>query len=281
MGDFITNLSNALSRRGIKTEDFCNTSDSSEKSLLQEYGTVFLASDKLKIHGFTLVGFGIMMPIITINKIEIPPSCILDDAGVTAFQSKLKTKTAIVGGTSITLQEAAMDDLLLAEVEIKKAGLTLTPRGGSTAASRTFADTKTFWDDKVRAGLAHWKGKTKGSVKFDDAAKGLSTLPIKDQIKKVLELEGKGFFFSKYFNKTILQSVAAPGASQHLWLLALDIKEHSDSRVSKVLAQFGWFQTIKSDLPHFTYLGIPESQLGSLGLKKVTNSSQEFWVPDL
>lgn len=281
MGDFITNLSNALSRRGIKTEDFCNTSDSSEKSLLQEYGTVFLASDKLKIHGFTLVGFGIMMPIITINKIEIPPSCILDDAGVTAFQSKLKTKTAMVGGTSITLQEAAMDDLLLAEAEIKKAGLTLTPRGGSTAASRTFADTKTFWDEKVRAGLAHWKGKTKGSVKFDDAAKGLSTLTIKDQIKKVLELEGKGFFFSKYFNKTILQSVAAPGASQHLWLLALDIKEHSDSRVSKVLAQFGWFQTIKSDLPHFTYLGIPESQLGSLGLKKVTNSSQEFWVPDL
>lgn len=281
MGDFITNLSNALSRRGIKTEDFCNTSDSAEKSLLQEYGSVFLANDKLKIHGFAPAGFGVMMPIITINKIEIPPSCILDDAGVTAFQSKVKTKTAIVGGTSITLQEAAMDDLLLAEAEIKKAGVALTPRGGSTAASRTFADTKTFWDDKVKAGLAHWKGKTKGSVKFDDAAKGLLTLPIKDQIKKVLELEDKGFFFSKYFNKTILQSVAAPGASQHLWLLALDIVEHSDSRVSKILAQFGWFQTIKSDLPHFTYLGIQESQLGSLGLKKVTSNSQEFWVPDL
>lgn len=281
MGDFITNLTSALSRRGIKINDFCDTTDPSQKRLLQEYGTVFLANDKLNIHGFVSVGFGFRVPIITVNKIEIPPKCILDDAGVTAFQAKLKTKTATVGGTSITLQEVAMDDLLLAEAEIKKAGLTLTPRGGSTAASRTFADTKTFWDKKVKAGLAHWKGQTKGGVKFDDAAKDLLKLPIKDQIKKVLELEDKGFFFSLSFDKTILQSVAAPGASQHLWLLALDIKEHSDNRVSKILAQFGWFQTIKSDLPHFTYLGLQESQLGSLGLKKETSHSQEFWVPDL
>lgn len=281
MGDFMTNLTNALSRRGIKITDFCNSSDASEKRLLQEYGSVFLASDQLKITGFTPIGFGIMFPTFSISKVELPPKCLLDDAGVTAFQSKVKSKTATIGGTSITLQEVAMDDLLLAEAEIKKASLTLTPRGGSTAGSRTFADTKAFWDKKVQAGFDHWKGKKMGVVKFDDEAKGLLTLPIKDQVKKVLELETKGFFFSLKFDKTILQSVAAPGASQHLWLLALDIKEHADNRVSKILAQFGWFQTIQSDLPHFTYLGIAESQLGSMGLKKVTNSSQEFWVPDI
>jgi hypothetical protein len=259
MGDFITALSSALSGRGMKIEDFCKTSDAVEKRMLQEYGAVFLAD----------------------KKVQIPSRCILDDAGVTAFQSKLKVKTATVGGTSIKLQEAAMDDLLKAETEVTKAKLTLTPRGGSTAASRTFSDTKTFWDNKVTAGIAHWKGKTKNGVKFDEAAKDLLKLSMKDQIKKVLELEDKGFFFSKNFDKTILQSVAAPGASQHLWLLALDIEEFGNKSVRAILAKCGWFQTIKSDLPHFTYLGFEESKLGSLGLKKVKSGSQEFWVPDL
>lgn len=291
MGDFMTNLSNALSRRGIKLSDFCNTGDASQKRMLQEYGAVFLANDRLKFTGwkpfdlgFTIPFTGIdkiNLPTFAIDRVEIPSQCIMDDAGVTAFQSKLKTASATVGGTSITLQEAAMGALLEAEKEIKAAGLTLTPRGGSTAASRTFGDTKAFWDKKVDAGMIHWKGKTIGKAKFDEEAKDLKKLSIKDQIKKVLELESKGFFFSLSFDKTILQSVAAPGASQHLWLLALDIKEHADTRVSKILAKWGWYQTIQSDLPHFTYLGIVESQLGSLGLKKVKVSGQEFWVPDL
>lgn len=262
MADFTTALSGALSRRGMKIEDFCKTSDPVEKRMIQEYGAAFLAD----------------------KKVSIPSRCILsDDTSVTAFQSGLKVKTATVGGTTIKLQEAAMDDLLKAEAEIKKSTehLTLTPRGGTTAASRTFGDTKTFWDNKVNAGINHWKGQTKKGVKFDDETKDLLKLPMKDQIKKVLELEDKGFFFSKNFDKTILQSVAAPGASQHLWLLALDIEEFSNKSVRAILAKCGWFQTIKSDLPHFTYLGMEESKLSSLGLKKETVGSQEFWVPDL
>jgi len=282
MGDFITSLTTALSSRGMKIADFCNTSNPVEKRMLQEYGAVFLVA-QLKITGTTPVKLSlpfigsVEIPLPIIGKIEIPPKCILDDAGVTAFQSTLKVKTATVGGTSIKLQEVAMDDLLIAEAEILKASLTLKPRGGSTAAGRTFSDTKTFWDKKVKAGIAHWKGQTKKGVKFDDATKDLLTLPIKDQIKKVLELEDKGFFFSLSFDKTILQSVAAPGASQHLWLLALDIEEFADSRVRNILAKHGWFRTIASDAPHFTYLGIEESKLISLGLKK----SGDFLVPDL
>lgn len=287
MGDFITALSSALAGRGMKIEDFCKTSDPVEKRMLQEYGAVFLIN-QVKITGTTSVsipipftGVSAEIPLPVFGTTQIPSNCILDDAGVTAFQSKVKAKTATVGGTSIKLQEVAMDDLLKAEAEVKKAKLKLTPRGGSTAASRTFGDTKTFWDKKVDAGLAHWKGQTKKGVKFDDASKGLKTLPIQDQIKKVLELESNGFFFSLSFDKTILQSVAAPGASQHLWLLALDIEEFTDARIRTILAKNGWFQTIKSDRPHFTYLGIEESKLSSLGLKKETASSQEFWVPDI
>src|SRR5205085_2247542 len=79
----------------------------------------------------------------------------------------------------------------------------------------------------------------------------------------VLELERAGLFFSKDLSKSILRSVAAPGASQHLAMLAFDASEFQDARVRDLLARCGWFQTVLSDLPHFTYLGLEESELPS------------------
>jgi len=51
--------------------------------------------------------------------------------------------------------------------------------------------------------------------------------------------------------------------------------------VREILAKHGWFQTVVSDLPHFTYLGIPENKLKNLGLKKITDDERVFWIPDL
>jgi hypothetical protein len=34
-------------------------------------------------------------------------------------------------------------------------------------------------------------------------------------------------------------------------------------------------------LPHFTYLGVKESELPALGLKPVTIGSQKFWIPNV
>jgi hypothetical protein len=34
-------------------------------------------------------------------------------------------------------------------------------------------------------------------------------------------------------------------------------------------------------MPHFTFLGVKEDELPSLGLKEVTNGGRSFWVPDL
>ena len=102
--------------------------------------------------------------------------------------------------------------------------------------------------------------------------------PIKQQVADVLQLESQGIYFSTNFDKSILYSVAAPGTSQHLSMLAFDAKEFGNEGVRKIMAKHGWFRTVRSDQPHFTYLGYAESELPSLGLKKVSGG---FWIPDV
>jgi len=107
-------------------------------------------------------------------------------------------------------------------------------------------------------------------------------LSTEKQVAQVLDWEiNKKLYFSKDLSKSILYSVAPPGASQHLFLLALDVQQFADKRVRAILAEFGWFQTVKSDLPHFIYLGRKESELPALGLKQVLVNGQIFWIPDL
>ena len=64
-------------------------------------------------------------------------------------------------------------------------------------------------------------------------------------------------------------------------MLALDVTEFENPNVRAVLARHGWFQTVVSDLPHFTYLGVDETELPSLGLKRVVSDGRPFWIPDL
>jgi hypothetical protein len=79
--------------------------------------------------------------------------------------------------------------------------------------------------------------------------------------------------------------VAAPGASQHLALLAFDAAEYESAEVERSLGNAGWFRTVPNDLPHFTFLGCDESELPQLGLAPTTREYGErsfsFWVPDL
>ncbi|HNU07534.1 MAG TPA: hypothetical protein PKO33_07170, partial [Pyrinomonadaceae bacterium] len=95
----------------------------------------------------------------------------------------------------------------------------------------------------------------------------------------VLAWEENDWFFSTDFSKSILYSVAAPGASQHIFMIALDVEQFSNPRVRAILAKHGWFQTVKSDLPHFTYMGVQEKELPALGLEPVTVGGQRFWIP--
>jgi hypothetical protein len=102
-----------------------------------------------------------------------------------------------------------------------------------------------------------------------------------EQLPEIFALEEKGIYFAKDLSKSIIYSVAPPGASQHLSLLAFDVAEFNNERVREILASYKWYQTVTSDLPHFTFLGVPERELSGLGLKRVENSGRRFWLPDV
>lgn len=257
---FISSLNAALNSRGITASSFCNTSDATELRILMEYGAVFLAN----------------------RSVVIPDRFMFDsEAEVSAFQSRVRTSRENIGGTVIELQSAAMTALQAAVTDARAARLTITPRGGATAARRSYADTLGFWNDRIEQGIAHWtiRSNADGALLSAAEVRTLRSLSGIAQMRNVFALEARGFFFSTDKRKTILASVAAPGTSQHLFMLALDIAEYSDARVRRIMMQHGWFQTVFKDHPHFTFLGLSESVLPSLGLHSLIDSGQLFWVP--
>jgi hypothetical protein len=245
-----------------KLEEICPIEkDSVAKRVFADYGAIFIADNNDK------------------TGIVFPFKCVFKDENEVSFYQKFaKPKSSVVGGVQIELQEPAMNALLEAVKEAAKKNLKITPRGGSTAAKRSYGDTEKLWDSRFYPGLNYWVGKGKISRRDADAAKALT---INEQVQKVLEWESKKLWFSTDFSKSILYSVAAPGASQHIFMLALDVEQFGNKQVRDILARHGWFQTVKSDLPHFTYLGLAKEDLGKYGLKREMVGGQEFWIPNL
>jgi hypothetical protein len=234
----------------------CDGRDPVARRILNEYGAVFFAS-------------GGATP---------PPVCIFAGAEeVESFQRAASVSAQEIGGVSIELQPAAMRALLAAREEATASGLDITPRDGVESARRGYADTVRLWNSRLLPALEYWRAQGRLT---DEEAERVRRLPVREQVGAVLELERAGVFFSKDFSKSILYSVAAPGASQHLSLLAFDAAEYGDVRVRQVLARHGWFRTVRSDCPHFTYLGLPESRLPAHGLKRLDTRDGEFWVPN-
>ena len=249
-------LGRALTRRGLSLESFCPAGDVLTRRVLEEYGAMFVA-----------------------EGVRLPGACVLEtEEAVERFQHEAGWREESLDGAVVELQPAAMAALLDAREEAAFAGLRVTPRGGSEAGRRSFADSLRLWRSRCDPALEHWcaQGRLDGAE-----AERLRHLPLREQASAVLELERGGIFFSKDFRKSILQSVAAPGASQHLAMLAFDVAEFQDARVGALLARHGWFQTVLSDLPHFTYLGLEESELTARGLRRVEEFGQTFWVPDI
>jgi len=200
-----------------------------------------------------------------------------DEADVSSFQSGLEKSSENIGGFNIELQSAAMNALKKAVNEAQQAGKKITPRNAD-AAKRSYRQTVENWASRVNPGLEHWV--SKGKLTSAEAAR-IKALSPSEQVAEILKLEARGVYFSKDFSKSILYSVAAPGSSQHIFMLALDVEQYADKSVREILARNGWFQTIQSDLPHFTYLGVAESELSAKGLKPVEVSGQKFWVPNI
>lgn len=235
---------------------FERPADDVGRKLLKEYGAVFIARGGAK-----------------------PPTTVIfkDEAAVSSFQSSLTKSKKTIGGVSIELQSAAMDALEKAVAEARASGKSITPRGAD-AARRNYNGTVELWKSRVEPGLKHWTGK--GRITASDATR-ISGLSPFEQVPEILKLESQGIFFAKDLSKSIIYSVAPPGTSQHLSMLALDIAEHDQADVRAILRKHGWYQTVVSDLPHFTFLGVPENELSGLGLKKETNDGREYWLPSL
>lgn len=230
--------------------------DPAEKRLLSEYGAVLISR----------------------GGAVAPDRVVFKDANdVSRFQSQLKIAQRRIGLHQLELQFAAMDRLLAAIEKANEVNLMITPRG-AYSAGRSYDDTIDLWKSRVEPALVHWVEQGKMSRDQADAIRSLSPY---EQVPEVFALEAQGIFFAKDLSKSIIYSVAPPGASQHLSLLAFDIAEFDNPKVRRILAKHFWYQTVVSDLPHFTFLGVDEDELPGLGLKKVMNSEREFWVPDI
>lgn len=255
-GDFRAVVEKILRKRKLDLAKVCPEDDVVATRVFRDYGAIFVS-----------------------RGTSLPGKCVFSsEAEVQAFQSLAFPYELKIGGVSVTLQRAAMHALEKARADASKLRLSITPRGGATASTRNYSKTVELWRSRFDPALLHWS--SKGKISRDEVSTAKSA-SIKDQVEMVFAWEEKGLWFSKDLQKSILYSVAVPGASQHNFMLALDIEQFSDERVRRILAKHGWFQTVKSDLPHFTYLGVSEEDLPPMGLRREVVSGQTFWIPDM
>lgn len=212
-----------------------------------------------------------------------PPVIIFRDASqVEEFQSSLSLGWGAFGQHEIGLQRVALDALTVAAAEMAERGGSITARA-SDAGGRSYEDTVRLWVRNVTRGLEHWQGLGRISTGL---AQSIREMCPANQVSAILSLEDtERIFFGTFFDKSILYSVAAPGASQHLAMLAFDVTEYEDCDVDLVLGRHGWYRTVPNDLPHFTYLGREQDELSSIGLQRVERIKGErvyrFWTPDI
>ena len=130
------------------------SADRLDDKLLHELGSVFVAR----------------------GGVTVPDAVVFRDAeSVNAFQMRVGSAKAVIGGISIELQPAALEAVLAAESDARQKGLTITPRG-TLAARRSYEQTVSLWTKRVEPGLDHWH--TRGRISEADVIriKGLSSL---------------------------------------------------------------------------------------------------------
>ncbi len=254
---FYEALAKAFKKRKIKIENVCPPSDPVARRILEEYGAVFVAG----------------------KKVTPPPVCVFtNEEQVTKFQDDAGFEAEVIGYDEVELQPEALKQLNKARQEAQKEGLDITPRDGAEAARRNYDDSVRLWNSRFEPALDYWLAQ--GRLTQDEVTR-LRSLPLSQQVAEVLELEKNGIYFSKDLSKSILYSIAAPGTSQHIAMLAFDVNEFGNPRVREIMAKYGWFQTVLSDLPHFTFLGLKEKDLPKHGLRSLEINGQVFWIPNV
>jgi hypothetical protein len=254
---FYEALAKALEKRKTRIENICPSSNPVARRILEEYGAIFLAD----------------------KKVSPPPVCIFsNEEQVSRFQEDAGYDSEVIGFDEIELQPEALKQLIKAREAARKEGLDITPRDGAEAARRNYEDSLRLWNSRFEPALDYWF--SQGRLTSEQVTR-LRNVPLLQQVAEVLELEKTGIYFSKDLSKSILYSIAAPGTSQHIAMLAFDVNEFRNPRVREIMAQHGWFQTVLSDLPHFTFLGLKEKDLPRHGLRNVEINGQLFWIPNV
>lgn len=254
---FYDALAKALKKRKTKIDNICPPSDPVARRILEEYGAIFVAD----------------------KKVTPPPVCMFsNEEEVTRFQDAVGFDSEVIGFDEVQLQPEALKQLNKAREEAQKEGLDITPRDGAEAARRNYEDSVRLWNSRFHPALDYWL--SQGRLTEEQVTR-LRSLPLTQQVGEVLELESNGIYFSKDLSKSILYSIAAPGTSQHIAMLAFDVNEFQNPRVREILAKHGWFQTVLSDLPHFTFLGLKEKDLPKHGLRSLEINGQVFWIPNV
>ena len=254
---FYEALAKALKKRKINIEMVCPSSDPVSRRILEEYGAIFVAD----------------------KKVTPPPVCVFTtEEQVTKFQEAAGFEAEFMNYDEVELQPAALKSLKKAREEAQKEGLDITPRDGAEAGRRNYEDSVRLWNSRFEPALDYWL--SQGRLTQEQVTR-LRGLPLSQQVAEVLELEKTGIYFSKDLSKSILYSIAAPGASQHIAMLAFDVNEFDNPRIREIMGKHGWFQTVLSDLPHFTYLGLKEKDLPKHGLRTLEINGQVFWIPNV
>jgi hypothetical protein len=231
--------------------------DKTARRVLAEYGAVFAASE----------------------KVTLPPVCIfVDEVSVREFQSKLNVTEIDVNGSVIRLQTAAAKSMQTLLQSASVLNVSVRPLDGSVAGGRDYADTKRIWLSRVDPALEYWT--RRGKITEDESYVFLLT-SLKEQIERIIGWEESGLLFGTGRAISIFTSTAPPGTSQHISLIAFDVAPPVTSMVRMLFNANGWYQTVKGDAGHFTYLGVVESDLPKRGLRSVLHNGTLYWVPNI
>ena len=247
---------NSTSQHAIKK--FCDVEKSAfARRVFIEYGAMFVAS----------------------KDVKLPDVCYFSDFEATKkFQLTLRTRTILMDGEEIKLQEPAMNALIKVFDEALAVNIRVAPFDGAIAASRNYGDTVVIWNSRFEPALKYWV--QRGGIAPDEATQ-VVTLPIEHRVGKIIEWESRGMWFGTGRSGSIFSSTAPPGSSQHLSLLAFDVAGRPSAQLISILNANGWFQTVKGDSQHFTYLGLKETELMVRGLRPFYSGGMKYWIPDL
>jgi len=166
-----------------------------------------------------------------------------------SFQQKAGIATERIDGILVQLQPAAMKAFLAARMDAKRSGLDLSPFG-SRASRQGFDEMVEIWQPNLDRGFNHWIAQRRLTAQ---QAKVIRSLPFSKQMTAVAALEKKGLYFGNRFQESILDW--AQGKKEHQLMLALDVAQYNHPRIRRILARYGWVQTIRGDKSHFVYLG--------------------------